>query len=198
MAKPKKKSIKKRVEESKKAKGKADNVANVTKDFNKKREKMLPDIKSIIPLGEKRLAKKLKDGNVIGEVILPTGDAKYYLVDLKSNSFRLKLQDDKEKIFYLKELKTTPEIFLKRVGIYPVVSFDWGTGLPIAVKGEYEPEFDDEYFADIVVRASLVAGTTSIMGILKDVKNLTSSVFFAVILSGLNFLILVLQIFGIV
>ncbi len=174
---------------------------DITPKVNKQiMDKKLPMVR--LPLitrlfGKKLLRAKLGQGHIIGEIILPNRATKYLLVDLRANSFKQQITKERDKLFYLGPLKETPESYIRSVGGFQFATFDWESGLPVPLTYDYKTDFDDGYFADVVMNASLVAGTAEMMNIIRDLKNFSTINTVTMITSSLTFGLLVLQWLGI-
>ena len=173
---------------------------NVTKEYTKSvMDKKLPMIR--LPLitrlfGKKMLRAKLGKGFVIGEIILPNRMTRYIMVDLRAGSFRESVGENREKMFMLGPMKETPERYVKSVGGFQVVSFDWETGMPLPLSKAKETAWDDEYYADVVMQASLVSGTAEMLEIIKKMKNYQGAATITMICSILTLALVSLQWLG--
>ena len=173
---------------------------DVTKEFNKQiMEKKLPMVRFPIItrlFGKKMLRAKLGKGFIIGEIVLPNRMTKYVLVDLRAGSFRESVGENREKMFILGPMKETPESYVKIVGGYQLVSFDYETGMPLQISKAKETAWDDEYYAEVVMQASLVSGTAEMLEIIKKMKNYQGAATITMICSILTLALVALQWLG--
>lgn len=117
-----------------------------------------------IPLiGRKVLEKKVKQGFVIAEVIMPNQTSMFYLVDTRFNAFTHRVSDKKEKLFIIDPIKKEPERYVRYLNGFPVVTFNWKSGLPVPIDPKKEVQFDEDYFCDIVMRARLIGGSEKLI-----------------------------------
>lgn len=173
---------------------------NVTKEFSKQvMDKRLPMIR--LPLitrlfGKKMLRAKMGQGFIIGEIVLPNRMTKHLLVDLRAGSFRESVGENREKMFMLAPVKEHPEKYIKNVGGFQLASFDYETGMPLAISKAKETDWDDEYYADIVMQASLVSGTAEMLEIIKKMKNYQGAATITMICTILTLALVSLQWLG--
>ena len=101
---------------------------------------------------------------------MPNQTSMYYLIDTRFNVFTHQVGDTKEKMFIIKPVKEQPEKYIRYLNGYPVVTFNWKTGLPVPIDPEKEIPFDEDYFNDIVMRARLVGGSEKLIDWLNEMK----------------------------
>lgn len=173
---------------------------DVTKEVQKQvMEKRLPMIRFPIItrlFGKKLLMSKLGAGFVIGEIVLPNRMTRYILVDLRAGAFNEAVGENKERMFILGPVKEHPEQYIKNIGGYQFASFDWNTGLPIKISPTKTSEWDDDYYANVVMQASLISGTAEMLELIKKMKNYQGASTITMICSILTLALVALQWLG--